>query len=208
MKTLHIASIFALSVSLTFACGDDDDTTPNGTAGSSGSAQAGDNGGGEGPSPGGAGGTGGAGAQAGAGGAPAEACEFGDYGAGGASDAGGAGGSDSAGLELIGTWEEEFIGTFEITSAFWGTSGIAAYDSDANLVYTQSPCDAEYNPGAFSKIVYTEPADDEFYYCTVVFGAKTLAEAQASEATADPEDLEAGCGSSGFPWSKVTKASR
>ncbi|RYZ06293.1 MAG: hypothetical protein EOO73_16645 [Myxococcales bacterium] len=105
----------------------------------------------------------------------------------------------------MGTWEEEFVGTVEITSSFWNSSGIAAYDSEANVVYTQTSCDSEYNPGAFSKIVYTEPTDDAFYYCTAAFGLKTLAEAQDSEATADPEDLEAGCGASGFPWSKVTR---
>jgi ABC-type oligopeptide transport system substrate-binding subunit len=33
----------------------------------------------------------------------------------------------------------------------------------------------------------------------------TLEEAQASNAAADPEDLDAGCGQSGFPWSKATR---
>lgn len=228
MKTLHIASILALSTALTFACGDDDDNSPIGTAGSSGSAQAGDNGGGDGPDAGGNGGTSaggtsnqggsdalaGAGASvggaAGAGGAPAPTCEFGNYGEGGeggAAGAVGAGGQASEGFELVGTWQELFmdepIGTLEITSSFWNSSGIAGYDSEANVVYTQTPCDDMYNPGAFSKIVYTDVADDAFYYCTAAYGLKTLAEAQAAEGIADPEDLEAGCGASGFSWSKV-----
>lgn len=221
MNTRYIASILALSVGLTFACGDDDDSNPSGTAGTSGTSAGGDSSAGEGPDAGGnagadQGGTSsqaGASAQAGsdvggAGGAPGAACEFGDYGEGGATDVGGAagaGGQASAGFELVGTWEEEFIGPVEITSSFWNDAGIAAYDSEANLVYTQTPCDAMYNPGRFSKIVYTDPAEDAFYYCMVVFDAETLAAAQASDETADPEDLETGCGASGFPWSKVTR---
>jgi hypothetical protein len=200
VKSLHLASIFALSLSLTLACGDDDgDAT--GAAGSSGAAAGGDNGAGEGPV-GGKGGT----EAGGAGGAPAETCEFGVYEDAEESAAGaGGGGQASIGHELVGTWEEEFVGAVEITSAHWGSSGIAAYDSEANVLYTQSPCDAAYNPGRFSKIVYTEPTEDAFYYCTVVFDAKTLEEAQASDAAADPEDLDAGCGQSGFPWSKATR---
>jgi hypothetical protein len=203
VKTLTIASILALSFSLTLACGDDDDA-PTDPAGSSGNAAGGANSAGDGP---GAGGQAGSDAG-GAAGAPPEVCEFGDYGDDGGSDAGGAagaGGQPSDGLEIVGTWEDEFTGALEITSSHWNGSGIAAYDSEANLVYTQSPCDAEYNPGRFSKIIYTEPVDDAFYYCTVVYDAKTLTEAQDSEATADAEDLEAGCGTGGFPWSKATR---
>jgi hypothetical protein len=211
VKTLHIASILALSASLTFACGDDDDTSSPGAAGSGGasagapSAAAGEDSGGV---PSSAAGNDAGGAPSGAGGdnaggaPPTETCEFGEYGEGGA---GGAGGAEGAALEVLGTWDDEYDGSLTITRSYWGGSGIAAYDSDANVVFTQTPCDAMYNPGRFSKIVYTEPTDDAFYYCTVVFDAKTLAEAQASKASADPEDLEAGCGSSGFPWSKLTR---
>jgi hypothetical protein len=38
VKTLHFASILVLASTVTFACGDDDDETPIGTAGSSGAA--------------------------------------------------------------------------------------------------------------------------------------------------------------------------
>ncbi|MDF3069105.1 MAG: hypothetical protein K0R38_4706 [Polyangiaceae bacterium] len=223
MKNLQIASILALSALLTFACGDDEDASPVGSAGSGSGAQAGESSGGDDAGGQAGSGQGGTSAQAGAeasagadvggaGGVPADTCEYGDYSAGGASDAGGAagaGGAASAGLEMLGTWTEIFndepAGTLEVTSSYWNDSGIAAYDSEANLVYTQTPCDSEYNPGAFTKIVYTEPTADTFYYCMVVYDAKTLVEAQASEETADPEDLLTGCGASGFPWSKVTR---
>ncbi len=239
MKTLHIASILALSVTLTFACGDDDDSSPTGTAGTSGStaggdrSAGGDNGAGEGPDAGGKAGSGQAGSAqagsgqagngqagngqagegnggggAGAGGAPVvEECVFGDYDSGGEGGAAGAGGQASAGFELIGSWEEDygnnFINPIEITSSHWNTAGIAAYDNEENVVYTQTPCDSLYSAGRFSKIFYLQE-DDSFYYCTAVYDAKTLAEAQAAEGVADPENLETGCGSSGFPWSLAT----
>jgi hypothetical protein len=215
VKTLHIASILALSVSLTFACGDDDDASSPGAAGSGGTTAGADNGGaptdnGGAPTDNGGAPTDNGGAPSAAGGdnnggvPPVETCEFGEYGEGGAGGAAGAGGADGAGLEVLGTWKDEFEGGVTITPSYWGRSGIAAYDSEANVVYTQTPCDADYNPGRFTKIVYTQPQNDTFYYCMVVYDAKTLAEAQASDKSADQEDLEGGCGAS-FPWSKLTR---
>jgi hypothetical protein len=218
VKTLHIASILAFAALSVFACSDDDDATkPSVTAGAGGEAPSvggsdssagnGDGGlkasGGEGGSTsggateqGGASEPGGAGGQ---GGAPV-AC---DESLGGAGGAGGAGPDRGAGLEIIGTWKEGFGGELEITSTHWNSAVIHAYDNDTNVVYTQSPCDSMYFPGAFSKYVYIEPTATSFYYCTVIYDAKTLADAKASTKTADKDDLTTGC--NGFPWSEVTK---
>jgi hypothetical protein len=230
VKTLHIASILALSTTLAFACGDDD-SAPDGSAGSSGKAAAGETQGGEGgtssagtsnggkSSGGSAGtGTGGGGEQSGgAGGAPVggegggpdanagaggEAPECHLLGEGGQGGAGGDGPGLGLGLEIIGTWEESFGGVLEITSVGWNDSIIREYDNDENVVYAQNSC-AAYFPAKFSKYVYTQPTNDSFYYCTVVYDAATLEAAKASDATADEGNLDTGC--SGFPWSKVTK---
>ena len=219
MKTLHIASILAFSALCAFACSDDDDTSPS-MPGAAGEAAGGSDGPTAGKSNGGSKANGGdngvaggdVGGAAGQGGAAPVDChedaveDANDVGgAGGADGAAGAGGaaSVSASLEIIGTWKESFGGELLITSTHWNDGVIHAYDNDANVVYTQTPCSAMYSPGAYSKYVYTEPTGDSFYYCTVVYDAKTLAEAQASTKTADEGDLDTGC--NGFPWSEVTK---
>jgi hypothetical protein len=72
-------------------------------------------------------------------------------------------------------------------------------------VYGQLPDDDQYNPSKFTKIVYTEPVDDSFYYCWVEFSLDTLGAAKASQATADASDPDnTGCGGS-FPWTKATR---
>ena len=229
MKTLRIASILVASALTVFACGDDDDTSPRGGAGSPGSAGEGgsdaagaagatDNnaagqamGGGSsaGQSNGGAvaGGAGGT-PEGGAGGATEAPC-INDVESivGGAAGAGGDGGASSRELEpaILGTWKEvSFPGTLEITSSHWNEGTIQAWDNDAHVVYTQNSSCALYSPRKFSKYVYTVPAGDSFYYCTIVFAADTLAQAQADTKVANVNDLD-GAGCSGFPWSKVTK---
>jgi hypothetical protein len=142
-----------------------------------------------------------AGGAAGQGGATPVECDDGSV--GGAAGAGGAGPELGAGLEIIGTWKESFGDDLEISSTLWNDSFIKAYDNATNVVYTQTPCDSAYFPGAFSKYVYLEPTASSFYYCTIIYDAKTLAEAQASAKTADEGNLLTGC--NGFPWSEVTK---
>lgn len=229
MKTLHIASILALSTTLAFACGGDDESAPEGLAGSGGTAAAaGENSGGNGDTPaagkangGSAGSTsghagensGGVGGvpEGGAGGAPdvqagagagGEAPECHLLGEGGQGGQGGDGGGLGAGLEIIGSWKDNFGSNLEITGVGWNDSIIREYDNGDNIVYAQNSC-AAFFPAKFSKYVYTEPTDDSFYYCTVVYDAATLEAAKASDASADQSDLEKGC--SGFPWSKATK---
>ena len=188
MKMLRFGAIFALLAASTFGCsGDDDDDTMKAAAGA--------------PSSDGAAGADGSAAgsasEAEGGAAPVD-CDDGSQGG-----AGGAGPALGEGLEIIGTWTESFGGDLEITSTHWNDTTIEAYDNDANVVYTRTPCDAMYFPGNYSKYVYIEPTADSFYYCTIIYDAKTLAEAQASTQTADQDDLMMGC--NGFPWSQVTK---
>lgn len=223
MKTLYLASILALAVATTFACNDEEDRVSlrntagtKSLAGDAGS-DTGNSGGGitnVGGSPSSNGGESGAqnggspGESAGAGGSDAgEAGSASDGGSAGEAGAGGAGGApDVEPLELIGAYDDSFGGSFIISTTSWGNWAIAAYDNALNAVYTQFPADDLYNPNKFAKTVYTEPAnDDSFYFCMVVYSATTLAEAQASTATADDSDPDnGGCGGQ-FPWTKATK---
>lgn len=233
MKTVHIASILVVSALTVFACGDDDDDRPRGTAGSAGqggspggeggsaAGQAGSSAAGQAPVGGGAGESGGSAGEvsggdagaavAGAGGAiEPPACVndvvFTGAGDGGAGGEGGAGGAASQELEpgILGTWVDNFGGGLEITASHWNSGTIQAWDNTTNVVYTQNSSCSAFSPRKFSKYVYTQPVNDSFYFCTIVYDADTLAAAQASTKMADASDLD-GVGCNGFSWSKATK---
>jgi len=106
-------------------------------------------------------------------------------------------------LEIVGEYTDQFMTEQVITADEWNGAAIQEYDNDQNVVYTQLPEDDMFNPSKFNKIMYTQPEDDSFAFCIVVFDAETLADAKASDATADENDLEEGC--AGFEWSIATK---
>lgn len=110
----------------------------------------------------------------------------------------------SSALEIIGEYDDNFGGEQIITADEWNGSAIQDYDNQANVVYTQNSEEDMFNPEKFSKFVYTDIEDDSFYFCQVLFDADTLAEARASDATADDSDpAQAGCG--GFEWTLATR---
>lgn len=114
-------------------------------------------------------------------------------------------------LEVIGEYDEYFDGNvvseLVVTETAWNSSAIVEYDNAKNVVYTQAPDDDAFNPNKFGKIVYTEPADGSFYYCSVEFSLDTLEDAKDSTTEADDSDPETGgCDATNdFPWSKVTE---
>ncbi|HMJ02026.1 MAG TPA: hypothetical protein VK506_03740 [Conexibacter sp.] len=105
-------------------------------------------------------------------------------------------------LEVAGEWTSEF-GEQTISLDSWDGSEVVEFDNDENLAFTESPDDAMFSPGTFSKVVWTEPTDEGFYYCIVDYGLKTLAEAKASEKTADDSDPDAMGSCGGFTWTKL-----
>jgi hypothetical protein len=124
--------------------------------------------------------------------------DAGDAGAGGASLAA------TAPSEIIGTWDNNFGGTEVITETAWNSSAVVGSDDAKNVVYTQFPDDDAFSPNKFAKTVYTEPKDDSFYFCMLVYSADTLEAAIADTSVADASDPDnSGCGS--FSWSKATR---
>lgn len=108
------------------------------------------------------------------------------------------------GIEISGTWESNFGTTESISSEAWDDASIVDFDNGENFAITRNPDDAEFNPGKYNRIVWTEPASGSFYYCWVAFGLESEEEAGASDATADASDPETtGCGGSN-PWTKLT----
>ena len=68
---------------------------------------------------------------------------------------GGDGGDSGSALEIAGEYDDNFGGTHVITSKLWNSSGVIEYDNEANVVYLQNPCDAQFSPNLFNKVVYT-----------------------------------------------------
>jgi hypothetical protein len=107
-------------------------------------------------------------------------------------------------LEVAGTWQSMW-GSEEIGAQVgdaWGSATLIEFDNEAKYAILQNPPDAEWNPDAYSRVVWTEPEDGSFFYCTVAFGLETLEEARESTATADATDPESGgCGD--FEWTRL-----
>jgi hypothetical protein len=177
-KTILGTSLVCLCVAFT-ACGDDDEPNATGTGGSAGSQQ-----------------TGGA-AGDGAGGTDA----VGGYGGG---DGMGEAGQPAETIELRGRWTSAF-GEELIDYESWNDAELVEFSNQDNVAITRNADDAEYDPSKFNRIVWTDVAMANFYYCTTDFGLDSLTAARAAEGRADPSEPEAGgCGDADFPWTKLT----
>ncbi len=108
-------------------------------------------------------------------------------------------------IEVEGTWDTQFDTTEVIDEFEWNSVPIIEFNNDDNYAILQSPEDDMFTPNQFSRLVWTEPAGDVFYYCTVDFGLDTLEEAQNSTSTADDTDPETGGCGGAFPWTKMTR---
>lgn len=107
-------------------------------------------------------------------------------------------------IELVGVWTSDF-GEETITAERWDgfcLQKITSFDNDANAAVLET--DGGEGCGAgFGRVVWTEPTDSGFAYCTTAFGQLTAeAAASAPESGIDRGDLQTGCG--GFPWSALS----
>jgi hypothetical protein len=106
-------------------------------------------------------------------------------------------------IELVGTYSSNFGSDETITEEKWGDATLEDWDNGANWAVTRNPDDAEYFPGKYAKVVWTEPAGGSFYYCTVAYGLDTLEAAATSTQAADATNPDtSGC--SGFSWTKLS----
>jgi hypothetical protein len=111
---------------------------------------------------------------------------------------------DDEKLEVAGKWMSMFSeDPVEISLEDWDGAEVVAFDNDENEAVTHNPDDAMYSPDTYSKVVWTEPGDDGFYYCIVDFGLESKQAAADSDKVADDSDPEnSGCGM--FGWTKLT----
>jgi len=119
--------------------------------------------------------------------------------------------ADKDPIEIAGSWEYEIGGdpvTEVIDDQSWDlvftVADVVEYDNEDNwaVLYMPSDLDEALGPETYQRVVWTEPDDGVFYYCTVEFGLETLDEALASDAEADDSDLD-GEGCNGFPWTMM-----
>ncbi|MCH2107993.1 MAG: hypothetical protein MK135_01585 [Polyangiaceae bacterium] len=131
-------------------------------------------------------------ALGGAGGAPAPSCEAPE--------------APLDTIELIGTYEDNFGGTFEITASTWSDSfgtvyNLSLVNNEENYVLARN---AETNFGGCTwlRISWVENEDGSIYTCTSPFDASSECAAEEADAP-DSSDPETG-GCSDFPWTKGT----
>jgi hypothetical protein len=114
-------------------------------------------------------------------------------------DAGTGGGA----IEVAGDWHGEFADEV-IDAMTWNGAKLIEFDNEKNFAITQYPADDMYNPNKFARVVWTQPTDDGFYYCSIEYSVDTLKEAQESTKTADDSDpANGGCSDMDFPWTKL-----
>jgi hypothetical protein len=156
------------------------------------------------------------------------AVAFGATACGGEDDDDSSGPPAKAHIEIAGTWQgtdPSFPETDTIDDVSWATSygdadpslnEIVTYSNSDRSAVVKAPDDAAFNPSTFSKIVWTKVSGGSFYYCTASYGCASAALTETGDGDDEPgceppvadsaaPEL-AGCGASGFPWSKLTKS--
>ena len=87
-----------------------------------------------------------------------------------------------------------------------GAATVVEFSNQDNVLFTQNPSDAMFNPDAYSRFVWTEPeSDGSFFGCFDVFDAATLEEAKNRPDMADEMNPtgEMACGGA-FSFSDYT----
>lgn len=110
---------------------------------------------------------------------------------------------DENDIEIAGHWDTNFDTTEDIDDEWWDFMHMIEFDNDDRWAVTQNPEDNEWGADTYNRLVWTPIEDDVFYYCTVDFNLDTEEEAMDTDATADDDDLDGGCG--GNPWTEMTR---
>ena len=74
-------------------------------------------------------------------------------------------------------WNDNYGGHTRVTAELWGSNAIEVFDNGDNWVIVKTPDNATYNPGTYSKLVWTEINQDSFWYCTIAYSLGSMTEA-------------------------------
>jgi hypothetical protein len=116
--------------------------------------------------------------------------------------------TDTDGIEIAGTYVDEWGSTHAIDDVAW-TIQYAAYPADTftftavhddlDYAIAQNGADNAFSPDLYSRFDWIDDGAD-VWYCQSAFDAPDPASAEA--ASADPADLSGGCGT--FAWTLLT----
>jgi hypothetical protein len=114
------------------------------------------------------------------------------------------------GPAILGTYIDDWGGTYAITGQSWTITGaprsvfeLLVLSNTNRYLVAKNAASNEYSPGKFSRFDWARDQAGLLYYCQTKYDAATVAEALAAPA-ADSSDLSKGCGA--FSWSKLTPA--
>ena len=116
---------------------------------------------------------------------------------------------DDEGLEIAGTYQDDFGTTHVITGSTWtqtiGTSTLSftfvKFDNGQDFLVAQNDASNAFNPELFSRFDWTT-FESRLYTCQVAFSEDTAAEAEAATTADRTDPTTGGCG--GFSWSGLT----
>jgi hypothetical protein len=112
------------------------------------------------------------------------------------------------GLEIAGTYVDQFAYPHVISDTTWDSSTpgfpllfhIVAYDNDANVLVAENDAGNGFAAGMFSRFTWTTYGGS-LYFCQDPYDALSLDDAR-NAAPPDGTDPSAG-GCAGFPWSQL-----
>ena len=131
-------------------------------------------------------------------------------------------GGDADGIEIEGTWENALYGEIDvIDDESWSSdfgdgptvSEIVEFSNSERYAVLSGADFTDPDKTVYSRVVWTEPEGDSFYFCTATFGCETVeltATGYGDEETItcnapmpDQTDMDKGCG--GFSWTALSK---
>ena len=131
-------------------------------------------------------------------------------------------GGEGDGIEIEGTWENALFGeTDVINDESWSSdfgdgpsvSEIVEFSNSERYAVLSGADFADPEKTVYSRVVWTEPEGDSFYFCTATFGCETPELTATGDGddenmtcdapTPDAPDMDKGCG--GFPWTELSK---
>jgi hypothetical protein len=129
---------------------------------------------------------------------------------------------DGAGIEIEGTWGNALFGeTDVIDDESWSSdfgdgptvSEIVEFSNSERYAVLSGADFTDPEKTVYSRIVWTEPEGDSFYFCTATFGCETAELTATGDGDdenmicdapmPDETDLDKGC--DGFSWTQLTK---
>lgn len=116
---------------------------------------------------------------------------------------------DDDGLEITGTYLDDFGTTHVITGSTWtqtfdGSSlsfTFVKFDNGQDFLVAENGADNSFNPGLFSRFDWTT-FNSTLYQCQIAFSEETAAAAEAVTTADRTDPTTGGCG--GFAWSGMT----